>query len=137
MSTVAVRYCTRTGHSKQLAEAIAAALKVEAKDIAAGLEEPVDQLFLCNGLYAAALDQNLKDFLRANGKKAGEIINVCSTATGRSTRGALKKEAAKSGFTLSEREFRCKGAFHFVAKGHPDEEDLRAAANFALVAAKA
>ena len=136
MSNIAIRYCTVTGHSRQLAEAIAAALGLEAKDISAGLDEPVDQLFLCNGLYAASLDKRLKTFLEVHGKDAGEIINVSSSATGRSTRGPLTRLAAKAGFTLSEREFRCKGAFHFLAKGHPDEDDLRAAANFAIVTAK-
>ena len=136
MSTIAVRYCTQTGHSKQLAEAVAEALETEALDISAGLEEPVDQLFLCNGMYAANLDARLKAFLKEHGAKAGEIVNVSSSATGRSTRKALLKEAAKDGFKLSEREFRCKGAFHFLSKGHPDDEDLRAAANFAIVTAR-
>lgn len=136
MAAIAVRYCTRTGHSRQLAEAIATALGLEAKDISAGLDEPVDQLFLCNGLYAASLDRGLKEFLAAHGKDTGEIVNVCSTASGRSTRSALAREAEKSGFTLSEHEFRCKGAFHFLAKGHPDDDDLRAAANFAIITAK-
>ena len=136
MAKIAVRYCTRTGHSRQLAESIAAALGLEAKDISEGLDEPVDQLFLCNGMYAAMLDRKLKDFLEISGKDAGEIINVCSSASGRSTRKALQKLAGPDSFTLSNREFRCKGAFHFLAKGHPDEDDLRAAANFAIVTAK-
>ena len=136
MAVIAIRYCTQTGHSKQLAEAIAAALGLEAKDVSEGLDEPVDQLYLCNGMYAAQLDKKLKDFLAIHGRDAGEIVSVCSSASGRSTRKALLKEAAKSGFRLSEHEFRCKGAFHFLAKGHPDDEDLRAAANFAVLTAK-
>ena len=136
MAKIAVRYCTRTGHSKQLAESVAAALGLEAKDVSEGLDEPVDQLFLCNGMYAFSLDRALKDFLEISGKDAGEIINVCSSASGRSTRKALLKLADAYGFTLSSREFRCKGAYHFMAKGHPDEDDLRAAANFAIVTAK-
>ena len=136
MAKIAVRYCTRTGHSKQLAESVAAALGLEAKDVSEGLDEPVDQLFLCNGMYAFTLDRALKDFLEISGKDAGEIVNVCSSASGRSTRKALLKLADTCGFTLSNREFRCKGAYHFMAKGHPDEDDLRAAANFAIVTAK-
>ncbi len=136
MPKIAVRYCTRTGHSKQLAESVAAALGLEAKDISAGLDEPVDQLFLCNGMYAATLDRALKDFLEISGKEAGEIVNVCSSASGRSTRKPLQKLAEACGFNLSSREFCCKGAFHFLSKGHPDADDLRAAANFAILTAK-
>ncbi len=136
MPRIAVRYCTRTGHSKQLAESVAAALGLEAKDVAEGLEEPVDQLYLCNGMYAARLDGQLLEFLEKYGKDAGEIVNVCSTASGRSTRKALQKACEAGGLDLSEREFVCKGAFHFLAKGHPDDGDLRAAANFAVITAR-
>ncbi len=136
MPRIAVRYCTRTGHSKQIAEAIAAALGTEALDVSEGLEEPADQLFLCNGMYAFSLDAKLKDFLEKHGRAAGEIVNVCSTASGRSTRKALQKACDSLGLKLSPREFSCKGEYHFLAKGHPDDADLRAAANFAIIAAR-
>ncbi len=135
MAKIAIRYCSVTGHSKQLAEAIGEALNLPAKDVAEGLDEPVDKLFLCNGMYAARLDKKLKAFLEENSAKCGEVINVCSSASGRSTRSQLEKLAGALGFRLSTREFRCKGAFHFLAKGHPDETDLKDAADFARAAA--
>ncbi|MBR4457971.1 MAG: flavodoxin family protein [Clostridia bacterium] len=132
MATIAIRYFSRTGHSKQLAEAIGEALNLPALDIESGLEKPVDMLFLCNGMYAARIDGKLKDFLVANGEKCGEIINVCTSASGRSTRSQLEKLAEKHSFRLSGKEFCCKGAFHFLAKGRPDADDLKAAAAFAV-----
>lgn len=133
MSNIAIRYCTRTGHSRQLAEAIGAALNLPAEDISVPLEEPVDKLFLCNGMYASRVDKQVRLFLEQNADRCGEVVNVCSSATGRSTRKSLLKLAEKYAFTLSGREFRCKGAFHFMAKEHPTEEDLKAAAAFARV----
>ena len=136
MPKIAIRYCTQTGHSKALAEAIAEALETEALDISAGLDEPVDQLFLCSGMYAFSLDKRLIGFLETHGKDAGEIVSVCSSASGRSTRKALQKVTDRLGLALSGHEFCCRGAFHILSKGHPDGEDLRAAANFAILTAK-
>ncbi len=136
MPTIAIRYCTRTGHSRQLAEAISEALHCPALDISEGLQEPVDRLFLCNGMYAARLDKQLKFFLEAYADRIGEIVNVCSSASGRSTRKQLLRQAEGRPFRLSPREFCCKGAFHALAKGHPDANDLKAAASFAVLAAR-
>ena len=135
MATIAVRYCTRSGHSRQIAEAIGARLGVPALDVSEGLKEPVDQLFLCSGLYAGMIDKRLKAFLLTEAKKAKEVVNVSSSASGRSTRGGVAKLAGEGGFTLSPRDFCCKGAFHFIMKGHPDQDDLKAAADFAAQAA--
>ena len=48
----AVRYYTKTGNTKKLAEAVAAALGVEALPISVPVEEAVDILFLWNSYYA-------------------------------------------------------------------------------------
>ena len=55
-----------------------------------------------------------------------------SASSGRSTRSQLEKLAEKHSFRLSGKEFCCKGAFHFLAKGRPDADDLKAAAAFAV-----
>ena len=50
--TYAVRYYTKTGNTKRLAEAIAKELGVEALPISKPVKEPVDALFLGNSYYA-------------------------------------------------------------------------------------
>ena len=47
---VAVRYYTKTGNTKKLAEAIAEAVGAEALSLNTPIEEPVDILFLGNSL---------------------------------------------------------------------------------------
>ena len=54
---IAIRYYTQTGNTKKLAQAIAEALGVEAKDITCPLEEKTDILFLCNSVYWAGIDR--------------------------------------------------------------------------------
>ena len=63
---VAVRYYSRSGHVKLMAEALAKGAGVEAisiDDPRAKLTEPVDILFIGGALYAYQLDQKLKDFI--------------------------------------------------------------------------
>ena len=50
--TFAVRYYTKTGNTKRLAEAIAKELGVEALPISEPVNEAVDYLFLGNSYYA-------------------------------------------------------------------------------------
>ena len=57
---VAVRYFSRGGNTKKLAEAIASAIGVEAKDVSFGLNEDVDLLFLGSSVYAYGVDASIK-----------------------------------------------------------------------------
>ena len=54
---IAVRYYTRSGNTKKLAEAVAGAVSVEAKDVSVPLEEKSDVLFLGCSYYAFDVDQ--------------------------------------------------------------------------------
>ena len=128
----AVRYYTKTGNTKKLAEAVAKALGVEALPISAPIEEAVDVLFLGNSYYAFSIDPEVRDFVRSLDKsKVGKIVNFGSAAMLNSTYKKVKAEADKVGIPMDEREFHCKGEFKGVHKGRPNAEDLAAAAAFA------
>lgn len=129
---VAVRYYTKTGNTKRLAEAVAKALGVEALPLSAPVEERVDMLFLGNSYYAFSIDPEVRDFIRALDRdKVGRIVNFGSAAMLNSTWKKVKAEADKAGILMDAREFHCKGEFKGVHKGRPNEEDLKAAAEFA------
>ena len=129
---IAVRYYTKTGNTKRLAEAIASALNVEALPLSAPVTEPVDLLFLGNSYYAFTIDPEVRKFIRALDKtKVGRIVNFGSAAMMNSTWTKVKAEADKAGIRMEQREFHCKGEFKGVHKGKPDAEDLKAAAAFA------
>jgi len=128
----AVRYYTKTGNTKRLAEAVAGVLGVEAKPIGTPLDEPVDYLFLGNSYYAFSIDPEVRDYIRSLDKKmVGKIVNFGSAAMLNSTYKKVKAEADKAGIPMDEREFHCKGEFKGIHKGRPNEEDLKAAADFA------
>ena len=128
----AVRYYTKTGNTKRLAEAVAQALGVEALPIREPVAEPVDLLFLGNSYYAFSIDPEVRSFVRSLDKtKVGKIVNFGSAAMLNSTYKKVKAEADKIGVPMEPREFHCRGEFKGVHKGKPDAEDLKAAAVFA------
>ncbi len=129
---IAVRYYTKTGNTKRLAEAVAKAVGVEAQPISTPVSEPVDILFLGNSYYAFSIDPEVRDFVRSLDKnKVGRIVNFGSACMLNSTWKKVKAEADKVGIKMDEREFHCKGEFKGLHKGKPDESDLKAAAEFA------
>ena len=128
----AVRYYTKTGNTKKLAEAVAGALGVEALPISAPVKEAVDLLFLGNSYYAFSIDPEVRDFIRALDQDfVGKIANFGSAAMLNSTYKKVKAEADKVGIPMAEQEFHCKGEFKGVHKGRPNAEDLAAAVAFA------
>ena len=129
---IAVRYYTKTGNTKRLAEAVAEAVGAEALPISTPITEPVDILFLGNSYYAFSIDPEVRDFVKSlNKDMVGRIINFGSAAMLNSTYKKVKAEADKVGIPMDEREFHCKGEFKGLHKGKPDESDLKAAAAFA------
>ena len=128
----AVRYYTKTGNTKKLAEAIANELGVEALPISEPVTQKVDFLFLGNSYYAFNIDPEVKSFVGSLDRKLiGKIVNFGSAAMLNSTYKKVKAEAAKIGVKMDDKEFHCKGEFKGVHKGRPNEEDLKAAIEFA------
>ena len=129
---IAVRYYTKGGNTKRLAEAVAKAVGVEALPISIPVTEPVDILFLGNSYYAFTIDPEVRAFIKGLDKnKVGKIVNFGSAAMLNSTYKKVKAEADKVGIPMDEHEFHCKGEFKGIHKGKPDESDMKAAADFA------
>ena len=129
---IAVRYYTKTGNTKRLAEAVAEALGVEAFPITEPVSEPVDLLLLGNSYYAFTIDPEVRDFVRSLDKsKVGRIVNFGTAAMLNSTYRKVKAEADKAGIPMDPREFHCRGQFKGAHKGRPNDEDLKAAEAFA------
>ena len=134
---IAVRYYTKTGNTKRLAEAVANVVGVEALPISEPVAEPVDILFLGNSFYAFSIDPEVREFVASLDKeKVGKIVNFGSAAMLNSTFKKVKAEVDKVGIPMDEREFHCKGEFKGLHKGRPNEDDLSAAAEFAKAIVK-
>ena len=127
----AVRYYTRSGNTKKLAEAIAKAVGVEAKTVDEPLPEDVDILFLGSSVYAYGVDDSIKKFISNIDVRIGKVVNFSTAALVKSTYKQVGKLLAQKGIAQAEEEFYCKGSFGPMHKGKPDEKDCQAASAFA------
>ena len=129
--SVEIRYFTKSGNTKKLADAIAEELGVKAKDISSPLTGKADILFLCNSVYWGGADGKVKQFIKDNADKIGTLVNVSTAAMTESTYAQIKKLCEQTGVTVSDKEFHCKGKFAALHSGHPNDADIQAVAEFA------
>lgn len=128
---IEVRYYTRSGNTKKLAEAIAKAVGAEAKTVEEPLREDIDILFLGSSVYAYGVDDSIKKFISNIDVTVGKVVNFSTAALIKSTYKQVGKLLAEKGIEQAEEEFYCKGSFGPMHKGKPDEKDCAAAAAFA------
>ena len=128
---IAVRYYTRSGNTKKLADAVAAATGAEAKDVSVPLAEKTDVLFLGCSYYAFDVDDAVKQFIADNKENIGKIVCFGTSTMMKSMKKPVLNVAAPLGVAVSDEEFHCKGTFGPLHKGRPDAKDMAAAAEFA------
>ncbi|MDE7230593.1 MAG: flavodoxin [Oscillospiraceae bacterium] len=128
---IAIRYYTRGGNTKRLADAISEAVGVEAKTTAEPLTEDVDILFLGSSVYAFGVDKEVEQFINGIGVKVGKVVNFSTAALVKSTYKQVAKLLVKKNIPLAKEEFACRGSFGAAHKGKPDSNDCKAAAEFA------
>ena len=128
---VEVRYFTRNGGTKKLADAIAAAMGVEARTVDQPLEKFADVVFLGASVYGGKPDPSVTAFIAQNAKQIGKIVVFGSACTGKSAHAAIKSAAAGSAVKTAEMFFQCKGQFWFFNKNRPNDQDCADAADFA------
>ena len=128
---IAIRYYTKTGNTKKMAEALSETVGVEALTVNNPLTEDVDILFLGSAVYAAGVDAKVKEFIENIDVNVGKIVNFSSAALIESTYQQVKKIAENNNLTMAEEEFHCRGAFKLVHRGRPNDNDLRNLQEFA------
>lgn len=123
----AVRYYSRSGNTKAVAEAIAeaadvSAISVDASD--AAITEPVDVLFIGGALYAYGLDSHLKDYLKTLKKDDAKQAVVFSTSwISKHSIDLIKKALSEAGISVVSESF--------YVKNKPNDAQLKATADFA------
>jgi hypothetical protein len=80
--TIAVRYQSRGGNTKAVAEVISQTLGVIAEPIGEPMNDPVDVLFIGGGVYAFDLDKELKAWLATLKPETVKTVAAFSTAGG-------------------------------------------------------
>ncbi|MCR5308283.1 MAG: flavodoxin [bacterium] len=127
-----IRYFTKSkkGNTKKLSDFISNRLNLEALDVSFDLEEDVDYLILVNALYANNIDKEVKTFLENNKERISNVVNVCSSASGKSTYKKVKKECDRLGINIIDDEYHTKASWIFINKDRPNEDDFNRLAIF-------
>lgn len=128
---IEIRYFSRGGNTKKLAEAISKAINIPAKTTDEPLSEDIDVLFLGSSVYAYGIDDNVKEFIKNINVKVGNVVNFSTAAIIKSTYNQVKKLLDEKGIQMAKEEFYCKGSFGPLHKGKPNENDLKEAMEFA------
>ena len=129
---IAVRYYSKTGNTKKLAEAIAKVAGVPALPLSAPLTEPVDLLFLGSSVYAAGVAREVRDFIASlDCARVDEVVCFSTAALLPSTYAQVSKLLAERNIPVCTEEFHCRGQFQFLHRGKPDQEDLTRVQAFA------
>ena len=126
-----VRYFSKNGNTKKLAEAIDNAVGAEAKNVDQPLEKYADIVFLGSSVYGGKPDPAVVKFIADNARSIGKIVVFGSACTGKSTFPAIKSAAAGQAVKTAEMFFQCRGQFLFFNKNRPNDQDCADAAEFA------
>ncbi|MHB8131576.1 MAG: flavodoxin family protein [Mobilitalea sp.] len=121
---IAVRYHTRLGNTKKLADAIASIAGVKAETLEVKLDQDVEILFLGSSVYAAGVDQKVKDFIMKLNPNLKKVVCFSTAAILKSTYSQVSKLLSERNIKVDKREFHCRGSFTVMHKGHPNREDI-------------
>jgi len=127
-----VVYYSRTGNTKKVAEAIATELGVTAGDVAAkkGLAEDFFVL-LGSGCYGGEPGKELQEFIDRNDFKGRQVALFGTSEGGKGDEVRVMEELLKPKGALIKGIFYCKGQSGSLSVGHPSDDDLAQAREFA------
>lgn len=130
-------YATKTGHSKKIANAIAAELGIEFNNVTDHpTPKDVDLLYIVGGIYGGKSLPEMIDFINSLDstqiKKAVLITSCVSKKMGQTE---VRKILREKGIPVLLEEFICQGNFLLFGMGHPNQADIDDAVLFATTAA--
>lgn len=129
---IEVRYYSKSGNTKEIANAIAKQVGVSAKSIHEPIQGEVDILFLGTGIYAFDIDPELKEYISTLNPANIKMVVVFSTAAiVKSAYEKAKKHLQNQGLNVSDKEYHCPGHYMILRKGHPNADDVKYAEQFA------
>ncbi|MCD8398443.1 MAG: flavodoxin [Lachnospiraceae bacterium] len=131
-SKVAVRYFSKSGNTKKLADEIAKAVGCKAEQIPAPVSSRVDILFLGASVYWGGISSEVKDYIQTLNKDSiGKVVVFSTSALAERAFPQMLKKLQSCGIQVESRNFYCRGEFTALHKGRPNQEDLNAAGKFA------
>lgn len=129
---IEIRYYSKSGNTKKLAEAISEVANVPALTVDEPIREETDILFLGSSIYAAGVSSSIKDFIAdLDPQKVKKVVNFSTATILTSTYDQVKGLLEEKGIPLAKEEFHCKGSFGLIQKGRPNINDVQDVKSFA------
>jgi len=123
---VQVRYYSRSGNTKALAEAIAKGVNTKAisiDDNDASIDENIDILFIGGALYAYGLDNKIKEYISSlDASKIKKAVVFSTSWISKHSIDLLKKALNKQGIDVIED--------YIYFKSNPNDNELKQAENY-------
>lgn len=122
---IAIRYYSKFGHSKKMADVLAQVAGVNAETVSVPLKGETDMLFLGAGVFLGKVDKSVLAFIDSlNPSQVKCVVLFGSSAIVESPVPQMRKRLEQRGIKVSGRSFSCKGSMGPVHAGHPNEKDL-------------
>ncbi len=105
---VEIRYFSKLGHTKDIANAMGEELGIEAKSIvdAPSLSEKADILFLGGAPYANVMDDRLRQYAKGlDPEKVGLVVLFTTSNWSKRTANSLRKILTEKGIKVNEEYF--------------------------------
>ena len=130
---IEVRFFSRSGNTKKVADAIAKAAGLQAKDCGMPISEQVDVLFLGGSVYGGGIDKSLREFIENLDQKNIKCAALFGTsAIAKNPYKEMEKMLLQKNIPIAQQRFYCRGAFTIMHRGRPNAADLKQAAEFAV-----
>jgi Flavodoxins len=128
---IAVRYVTKTGNTKKLAEAVAQETGSEALSVEHGIAQDTDILFLGASVYGAGIDPRMTEFIQGLDGKVKKVAVFSTAALLTSAYPQIKKLLDQKNIPVAAQEFHCRGQFKMLHRGRPNAADVDEIRKFA------
>lgn len=127
----AIRYYSKFGHTRKMADVVADITGAEALTIETPITEYTDVLYFGSAVYAAVVDWRVKKFIKTlSPDRVGRVVCFSSAAIIESNYPKIKSLFEAQGIKVDERQFTCRGSMGPIHSGHPNKEDHEALAAF-------
>ncbi len=128
---VAVRYFSKSGNTKKLADEIAKTVNCQAEQIPMPINDEIDILFLGASVYWGGISSEVKKYIQTlDSNKIGKVVVFSTSALAERAFPQIQKLLQNKNIQVDDRNFYCRGEFTMLHKNRPNQEDLNEVRKF-------
>ncbi|MCD7820941.1 MAG: flavodoxin [Clostridiales bacterium] len=117
-TNVVVRYFSKSGNTKKLADVIAKTAGCAAAQIPAPIDKKADILFLGASVYWGGISAEVKEYIQTLDKsKIGKVVVFSTSAFVERAFPQIQKRLEDRGIPVENRNFYCRGVFVALHRG--------------------